>query len=113
MTEALRHAITVAGICFLINLPLGYLRGGVRPGLKRFPKGSPERRRAFFWTMVYIHLSIPVVALLRRHWGLKPWYVYVPVFVVVALAAQALGERYRLRRDAPEPPEHEDTGEIY
>jgi hypothetical protein len=57
--------------------------------------------------MLYIHLSIPIVAVARRHWGLQPWYVYVPVFIAIALAAQGVGERVRRRRDGPRPLEHE------
>ena len=96
----MNHALLVAAISFLTNLPLGYLRGGVRPGLKRFAKGSKEWKKALFWTMLYIHLSIPIVAVARRHYGLQPWYIYVPVLIAIALAAQALGEALR-RRCAP------------
>lgn len=93
-------ALVVGIASFVTNLPLGWLRGGVRPGLKKLPKRSPEWRKAFFWTMLYIHLSIPIVAGLRRHYGLQPWYLYVPVFIAIALGAQHLGEKARLRRDA-------------
>ena len=96
----MNHALLVAGISFVTNLPLGYLRGGVRPGLKRFAKGSKEWKRSLFWTMLYIHLCIPIVAVARRHCGLTPWYYYVPAFIAIALLAQALGEALR-RRCAP------------
>ena len=111
MDPGLKRAALVAAISFLTNLPLGYLRGGVRPGLKRFPRKSPEWWSALRWTLLYIHLSIPIVATARRHWGLQPWYLYVPVFIALALAAQALGEAVRKRRDAPRALEHE-TGEM-
>ena len=111
MDPELRHALLVGAISFATNLPLGYLRGGVRPGLRKHPKGSKAWRKSLFWTLLYIHLSIPIVATARRHWGLQPWYLYVPVFIALALAAQAVGEAVRKRRDVPRPPEHE-TGEM-
>ena len=95
--------VTVAAIAFLSNLPLGYLRGGVRPGLRKLPKRSPEWWSALRWTLLYIHLSIPIVAVARRRYGLQPWYVYVPIFIAVSLIAQALGEQYRKFRDASRP----------
>ena len=98
MDPALKRAALVAAISFLTNLPLGYLRGGVRPGLKRFPKKSPEWWSALGWTMLYIHLSIPVVVYFRRHFGVSPWWI--PALIAIALAAQALGEQYRKFRDA-------------
>ena len=98
MSATLQHAILVGAISFFSNLPLGYLRGGVRPGLRVHPKGSGDWWKAFGMTMLYIHLSIPIVAVARRYWGLQPWYVYVPVFVAIALGAQWIGERIRKTR---------------
>ena len=95
--------LKVVLIAFLTNLPLGWMRGSVHPKLKILPKRSPEWWSAFRWTMLYIHLSIPIVAVARRHYGLMPWYVYVPILVAVALLAQALGEAFRKNRDAARP----------
>lgn len=100
MSPAFQHALMVGAISFLANLPLGYLRGGVRPGLKVHPKRSPAWWKVFGFTMLYVHLSIPIVAVARWHWGLKPWYVHVPVFIAIALFAQWVGELIRRRRDA-------------
>ena len=95
MSLAARHALIVAAISFLSNLPLGYLRWGPRKRMRSVAKRSPEWWKAFAGLMLYIHLSIPIVAGLRRYWHLQPWYWYVPAFVALALLAQAIGERMR------------------
>ena len=94
-------AALVAAVSFVTNLPLGWLRGGVRPGLRKFPKFSPDWWKAFAFTMLYIHLSIPVVVYFRRHFGVSPWWI--PALIAVALLAQFLGERFRKSRDAAKP----------
>ena len=95
MSPTFQHALTVGVISFLTNLPLGYLRGGARRGLKTHPKRSPAWWKAFGFTTLYIHLSIPIVVVARGHWGLKPWYVYVPIYIGIALFAQWVGEQVR------------------
>ena len=100
MDPELRNVLAVAAVSFLTNLPLGWLRGGVRPGLKKFPKRSPEWWSALRWTMLYIHLSIPVVVITRRALGVGG--LWIPVLIAVALLAQAVGERWRKRREAGE-----------
>ncbi len=98
MDPGLRNVLLVAGISFLSNLPLGWLRGGVRPGLRKFPKRSREWWKAFGMTMLFIHLSIPLVVFFRRHWGVGGWWI--PLFIGIALVAQAVGERVRRRAEA-------------
>lgn len=95
--------LKVVLLAFVSNLPLGWLRGGVRPKLKILPRRSPEWWSALRWTLLYIHLSIPIVAVARRRYALQPWYVYVPLLVAVALIAQAIGEAFRKNRDASRP----------
>ena len=68
-------ALTALGV----NLPLGYLRQGTR-------KFSP----AWF---LYVHLSVPLIALLRvlNHISLRT----IPLFIACAVLGQVLGGKAR------------------
>lgn len=68
---------TLLLIAFLLNLPLGYLREG-------------SVRYSFRW-FAYIHLSIPVVVLLRMSYGFG-WEI-IPLTLVFAVIGQILGGR--------------------
>ncbi len=71
--------LLVALTAFGVNIPLGRLRAGVR-------KFSP----AWF---LYVHLSIPLIILLRLSLGLG--YAFIPIFIVMAVAGQLAGGRMR------------------
>jgi hypothetical protein len=74
---------TVLLTALLLNLPLGYLREG-------------SARYSLRW-FLYIHLSIPVVILLRMSYGLG-WEI-IPLTVVLAIVGQIMGGRiWRKRR---------------
>lgn len=64
-----------------VNVPLGYLR-----------EGSRKYSAAWF---AYVHLSVPLIAFLRIHSRLSPWFI--PLFVVCAVAGQLIGGRIRRR----------------
>jgi len=67
---------------FLMNLPLGYLRQGVR-------------KMSFKW-FLYIHLSIPFIVLLRMGMGVSYWYI--PLSLGSAVAGHLVGGRIRKPR---------------
>jgi len=69
----------VSLVAFGVNIPLGYLRAGVR-------KFSP----AWF---LYVHLSIPLIILLRLSLGLG--YAFIPIFIAMAVGGQLAGGRMR------------------
>lgn len=79
-------AALVTGI-FLINLPFGYWRAGVR-------KFSP----AWF---VAVHAAVPLIVLMRMGLGVEWRLATLPVFVVAYFAGQAAGARWRERADVP------------
>ncbi len=58
-----------------INVPLGYLR-------------SRCRRLSFPW-LVYVHLSVPIIAACRLLSGLR--YTAIPILLCAAVAGQFLG----------------------
>ncbi len=64
-------------IAFLLNLPLGYLREG-------------SERYSVRW-FIYIHLSIPVVILLRISYGFG-WQI-IPLTIAFAVVGQLIGGR--------------------
>lgn len=66
----------------LINLPLGYLR-------------QRSRRYSFIW-FTYIHLSIPLIIVLRIVAGFS-WRI-IPLTIGCAVAGQILGGRIYRRR---------------
>lgn len=68
---------------FIINLPLGWWRAGLR-------KFSP----AWF---VAVHAAVPVVVGLRFALGLPFRWAVLPVFILAYFGGQFVGSRWRLR----------------
>jgi hypothetical protein len=77
-----RVILLIAAAAFVLNLPLGYLREGTR-------KFSP----AWF---VYVHLSVPLIALLRITNHLSYWLI--PLFIACAVGGQLAGGSLRRTR---------------
>ncbi len=73
----------IGAVALAANIPLGYLRQG-------------RRKYSFAW-FLYIHLSIPLIALLRIGSHLTPWVI--PFFIICAAAGQLAGGRIRQIRD--------------
>lgn len=71
--------LVLIAAAFAMNVPLGYLRQGVR-------------RLSFMW-FLYIHLSIPFIILLRVSMGVSYWYI--PISLGSAVAGQIAGGRLR------------------
>jgi hypothetical protein len=71
----------IAAAVFVLNIPFGYWRAGVR-------KFSP----AWF---VAIHLPIPIIILLRIYSGLGFGLLTFPVMLAAYFAGQFLGARLR------------------
>lgn len=82
----LHHQIVLAAwvgaIAIGVNLPLGYAR-----------EGAPRFSGRWF---LYIHLSVPLIALLRISNRLDLWAV--PVFIACAVLGQVAGGLLRRRR---------------
>jgi hypothetical protein len=78
--------VFVALITFLLNLPFGWLREGVR-------KFSPQ------W-FLYVHLPIPFIIAMRIGLGV-PWK-FAPLLIVIAIMGQFVGARLRRRQLALE-----------
>lgn len=83
MPQLPQYAIALA-ITFLINLPFGWWRAGVR-------KFSP----AWF---VAVHTPVPMVIALRFVLGLPFRWGALPFFVVAYFGGQYVGSRWRQRR---------------
>ncbi len=77
-----RFALIFALFSFttMINLPFGYLRGGVKKFSVRW--------------FLYIHLPIPFIFLARVISGLD--YRYIPIMVTAAVLGQLLGGRMEI-----------------
>ena len=86
----LQQYVLALVITFVINLPFGYWRGGVR-------KFSP----AWF---VAIHAPVPVVIALRFILGLPFRWGALPFFVAAYFGGQYVGNRLRLARVSHVPP---------
>lgn len=71
-------------IAFAVNIPLGYLRIGVK-------KFSP------LW-FLYIHLSIPLIAYLRISNRVN--LITIPFFITSAVAGQVVGGKMGRNREA-------------
>jgi hypothetical protein len=84
MPQLHEYAIALV-VTFVINLPFGYWRGGVR-------KFSP----AWF---VAIHAPVPMVIALRFILGLPFRWGALPFFVVAYFGGQFVGNRLRLARE--------------
>jgi hypothetical protein len=74
------------GVTFIINVPFGYWRAGVR----RF---SPQ------W-FVAVHAAVPMVIALRFALGLPFRWSMFPLFVAAYFGGQFAGSRLRLQRAA-------------
>jgi hypothetical protein len=74
----------VALATFVINMPFGYWREGVR-------KFSP------YW-FIAVHAAVPLVVLMRHksHLGFA-WYTYPPM-IICYFGGQFVGSRFRRRR---------------
>ena len=80
-------ALLVLGLMlftFLVNLPFGRLRAGVR-------------KFSFQW-ILYIHLPVPLVILLRITTGCPYWAI--PVLIATAVLGQWVGGRGRKKTRA-------------
>jgi hypothetical protein len=82
MSQMTAYAIAMV-VTFVINLPFGYWRGGLR-------KFSP----AWF---VAIHAPVPLVIGLRFVLGLKFRWAALPFFVAAYFSGQFIGSRRRMR----------------
>lgn len=69
--------IAILLLCIVINIPLGIWRSMV----KKF---------SFKW-FVAVHASVPLIILLRILLGTKP--IFIPVFIIAAIAGQFIGGR--------------------
>jgi hypothetical protein len=76
--------VLAAAIVFLLNLPFGYWRGGLR-----------KLSAAWF---VAIHAPVPLVVALRWGLGLPFRWSTLPLFVAAYFAGQWAGARLRRRR---------------
>ena len=85
MTDAVAYMAALA-VTFVINLPCGYWRAGVR-------KFSPQ------W-FVAVHVAVPMVIALRFALGLPFRWTMLPFFVAAYFGGQYVGSRLRLRRPA-------------
>jgi hypothetical protein len=73
--------LELAGVVILLNLPLGYLRAGVRKFSVRW--------------FVAVHAAIPLIALLRYLMAVGWRFGTLPLFVGAYAAGQFLGGEYR------------------
>jgi len=87
----LESAALVAAFTFLVNLPCGWWRAGVR-------KFSPA------WFLA-VHAPVPAILALRVVLGLPFRWITLPLFVACYFAGQFLGARLRQRHRAR--PEHD------
>ena len=80
MTEPVAYLIAF-GVTFVINVPFGYWRAGVR-------KFSPQ------W-FVAVHAAVPMVIALRFALGLPFRWSMFPLFVAAYFGGQFAGSRRR------------------
>ena len=76
----------VAVVTFLLNLPFGWLREGV----KKF---------SYLW-FLYVHIPIPFIIAMRIGLGI-PWK-FAPLLILIAVFGQYVGARLRKRTVAVE-----------
>ena len=77
--------VLVAGLMaftLLLNLPFGYLRGRAR-------------KFSFQW-ILYIHLPVPFVIVLRQIAGVS--YLFIPLMLAAAVTGQFVGSRLPIKR---------------
>ena len=88
---------TVAGLIFLVNLPFGFWRAGVRK---------------FSWAwFVAVHAPVPIAIYLRWKTGLGFHFATFPIFVAAYFLGQWLGGRLRPRAAAaPDLPGRSGVG---
>lgn len=82
MQNALLILLSVTAAALILNLPFGYLR-------------ASSKRFSFKW-LLYIHLPVPFIFVLRNMAGLT--YKIIPVIVVGAVVGQILGGRFNPER---------------
>jgi hypothetical protein len=87
MTDVVAYLAALA-VTFVINLPCGYWRAGVR-------KFSPQ------W-FVAVHVAVPMVIALRFALGLPFRWTMLPFFVAAYFGGQFAGSR--LRKTHPNRP---------
>jgi hypothetical protein len=85
MTDSVAYLLAI-GTTFVINVPFGYWRAGVR-------KFSPQ------W-FVAVHAAVPMVIALRYALGLPFRWGVFPFFVVAYFGGQFVGSRLRQGRAA-------------
>ena len=73
--------IIITLISFLVNIPCGYIREG-------------HQKFSFKW-FLWIHASIPLIIYLRI--TLNTSKLFIPICILVAIAGQMIGSRYRRR----------------
>ena len=78
--------LVVLVITFLVNLPFGWLREGVK-------KFSPK------W-LFYVHFPIPFIIALRITLGVE--WKFAPLLILVAVLGQWFGARMRRNQEALE-----------
>jgi len=66
----------------LINLPFGYLRGR-------------SRKFSFQW-ILYIHLPVPLIIILRQMAGIS--YLFIPLMLAAAVTGQFAGGRLPVKK---------------
>ncbi|MBE9535655.1 MAG: hypothetical protein IMF07_00605 [Proteobacteria bacterium] len=78
-------AALIAGLTaltLLLNLPFGYLRGR-------------SRKFSFQW-ILYIHLPVPFVIVLRHMAGIS--YLFIPLMLAAAVTGQFAGSRLPIKK---------------
>jgi phosphatidylserine synthase len=85
MTGPVAYLIAI-GVTFVINVPFGYWRAGVR-------KFSPQ------WFLA-VHAAVPLVIALRFALGLPFRWSMLPFFVATYVGGQYAGSRLRPSRSA-------------
>ena len=85
MTGTVAYLVAI-GVTFVINVPFGYWRAGVR-------KLSPQ------W-FVAVHAAVPLVIGLRYALGLPFRWSVFPLFVAAYFGGQYVGSRLRPQREA-------------
>ena len=85
MTDTVAYMLAI-GVAFVINVPFGYWRAGVR-------KFSPQ------WFLA-VHAAVPMVIAMRFAFGLPFRWSMFPLFVAVYFGGQFAGSCLRRRRAA-------------
>jgi len=75
-------AAGLAAFTLILNIPFGYLRGR-------------SRKYSFQW-ILYIHLPVPLVIILRQMAGIS--YLFIPLMLAAAVTGQLAGGRLPLKK---------------